>query len=124
MKPFLALIIFADGAAALIGAILASRIRPAGGHRPALAILLMIGLFGYATARFWNGWNLAAHGQEVIECVAKQSSDYLWHSYGSLTLQASTAWGATIYLITILMNGHAEKLKGRILAIVFRRKSR
>lgn len=114
MKPFLALIIFADGAAAFIGAVLASRMRTEDDRRPGIAKLLMLGLLGYAAARFWQGWNTAAHGREVIECVAVQSPAYLWHSYAALTLQASTAWGATIYLVGLLLNGHAEQFKNRI----------
>lgn len=114
MRSFLALIIFADGAAAFIGAILASRMRTSQDKRPEIARILMVGLFGYAAARFWNGWNLATHGQEVAECVRLQSPDYLWHSFAALTLQASTAWGASLYLVVALMNGHADRFRNRL----------
>lgn len=114
MKPILALIIFADGAAAFIGAVVASRVRTHDDKRPELIKVLMVGLLGYALARFWNGWNAAAHGQEVVQCVAVQSPDYLWHSYVALSLQAATAWAATIYLISKVMNGHTERVKQRL----------
>lgn len=118
MKPILALIIFADGAAAFIGFVLASRIRTHDDRRPGHAKFLMIWLLGYALGRFWNAWNLAAHGQEIVQCVTIQSPNYLWHAYGSQTLLAFTAWGATFYLISLLLNGHAEKFKNQLTRIV------
>lgn len=118
MKSLLALIIFADGAAAFIGAILASRMRTAGDKRPAIAKILMVGLFGYSVARFWNAWNNVANGQEVFECVRLLSPGFLWNQYGALSLQAATAWGATIYLILMMLNGHAETLKSRCLEVI------
>ena len=113
MKSILALIIFSDGAAAFIGALAASRIG-ASTKRPALAKILMVGLLGYAVARFWQAWNIAEHGQELVECVAKQSPAYLRHYYGSVSLQALTAWSATIYLILTLLNGSFSERLSRI----------
>lgn len=118
MRALLALIIFADGAAALIGGIMASRMRTAGDKRPGISKILMVGLFGYAVARFWNAWNNVANGQEVFECVRLLSPKFLWNQYGALGLQAATAWGATIYLILVMMNGHAETLKGRCFEVI------
>ena len=114
MRPILALIIFADGAAAFIGAVVASRIRTNDDRRPELVKVLIVGLLGYSMARLWNGWNAAAHGQEVVECVASQSPDYLRHQYGALTLQAAMAWAATLYLISKVMNGRADHLKQKV----------
>lgn len=113
MKSILALIIFSDGAAAFIGAVVASRIG-AGTKRPVLAKILTVGLFGYATARFWQAWNIAEHGQELVECVAIQSPAYLWHYYGSVSLQAVTAWSATVYLILAMLNGNVNATLSRI----------
>lgn len=110
MKPVLVLIILADGAAAFCGGVLASRLRTRDERRPAIAKLLMIILLGYAGARFWQAWNTAQHAREVIECFAAQSPDYLWHSYGALTLQALMFWTATIYLVFLVMNGRSGRL--------------
>jgi hypothetical protein len=80
--------------------------------------VLMIGLFGYSIARFWNAWNNAANGREAFECVRLVSPKFIWNHYGALGLQAAMAWGATIYLISKLLNGQLEGALARASAVI------
>jgi hypothetical protein len=121
MKALLAIIIFADGAGALVGAFVTARMR-SNDHWPAMAKVITVILGSYAAARFGIAWNTAEHGQEVIECVALQSPAYLSNYTRFATLQAAGVWFAVLILIASVMNGSLDKWKRKI-ASVFKKKS-
>lgn len=110
MKALLTIIIFADGAGALVGAFVTSRMRSGTAHWPTIAKVITVLLGSYAIARFGIAWNTAQHGQEVIECVAIQSPAYLNNYTAFATLQAVGVWFAVLILVVSVMNG-AIKVK-------------
>lgn len=120
MKALLAIIIFADGAGALVGAVVTARMR-SGTHWPAIARVITVLLGVYAVARFGIAWNTVAHGQEVVKCVSVQSPAYINNYTAFATLQAAGIWIAVLMLIVSVMNGSLDKWKLRI-ASVFKRK--
>jgi hypothetical protein len=120
VKSLLAIIIFADGAGALVGAFVTARMR-SGVHWPVMARVITILLGVYALARLGIAWNTAEHGQEVINCVSVQSPAYLRNYTAFATLQAVGVWIAVLMLIVSVMNGSLDKWKQRIASIFKRR---
>lgn len=113
MKAILSLIIFADGAGALIGALVTARLR-SGNRWPALARIITLLLGGYAIARFGIAWNTATHGAEIINCVSVQSPAYIRNYTAFASLQAVGVWAAVLMLIASVMNG---SLKNSLAAV-------
>lgn len=125
MRSLISLIIFADGAAALVGAVLAAcmrQVEDTGRRRwPALARILTLGLAGYSVARLGVAWNQVANGGDLVDCVALVSPRFTNYRLFFLSIQCGTAWGATIWLAMKLVNGHFERLRNHVAGLFKKR---
>lgn len=114
MRNLISLFIFADGAAAAIGAIIALTMRTETGRWPAVARVITVVYAGYAMARLGIAWNTMTNLRPALECVRGVAPDfYTWFRRFTF-VQALSVWSSVILLLLYRMNGHWERMVRRI----------
>lgn len=110
MRNLISLFIFADGAAALIGALVALTMRTDSGRWPAVARVITVVYAGYAIARLGVAWNTMTNLRPALECIRVVAPEYfLWFRRFTF-LQALAVWVSVILLLLYRLNGHWDRV--------------
>lgn len=114
MRNLISLFIFADGAAAALGAIVALTMRTESGRWPAVARVITVVYAGYAVARLGVAWNTMTNLRPALECIRAVAPEFFTWFRRFTFLQALSVWISVILLLLYRMNGHWERMVRRI----------